>query len=176
MSNFDFSIIRKLRQRDKLSIAELSEESGVSAAVISKLERNCNHAELDTLLRLARVFELSTAELLSMAELNFTRRCNETFRRAENFRFREVHFPGVKVQYGRADAGDCLSRPEIHRDEYEMCWVLKGKMKLSLSGTEYEVSVGMSLAFDALLEHGYCAIEDSEFIIIHRRKDQDWSN
>ena len=49
----DFGILRELRKRENMSIAELSEQSGVSASVISKLERNQNTAEMDTLYRIA---------------------------------------------------------------------------------------------------------------------------
>jgi Helix-turn-helix. len=44
----DFAILRELRKSAEMSIAELSERSGVSASVISKLERNQNTAEMDT--------------------------------------------------------------------------------------------------------------------------------
>jgi len=42
---YDFSILRDLRKRSGLNIADVSARSGVSAAVISKLERN---PKLDT--------------------------------------------------------------------------------------------------------------------------------
>ncbi len=45
----DFRTLRELRKSHALSIVELSEQSGVSASVISKLERNQTKAELDTL-------------------------------------------------------------------------------------------------------------------------------
>ena len=67
MEQFDFTILRELRKRAGLSIGEVSAESGVSAAVISKLERNRTRAELDTLYRLARVFGITAAELLNLA-------------------------------------------------------------------------------------------------------------
>ncbi|RKX92599.1 MAG: hypothetical protein DRZ90_13690, partial [Spirochaetes bacterium] len=37
---YDFSILRNLRKRSGFTIADVSEKSGVSQAVISKLERN----------------------------------------------------------------------------------------------------------------------------------------
>ena len=64
----DFGILRELRKRENMSIAELSEQSGVSASVISKLERNQNTAEMDTLYRIARVFGLTLSDLISLAE------------------------------------------------------------------------------------------------------------
>ena len=40
MELFDFSILRDLRKKANLNIADVSAESGVAASVISKLERN----------------------------------------------------------------------------------------------------------------------------------------
>ena len=68
MELFDFSILRDLRKKANLNIADVSAESGVAASVISKLERNRTRAELDTLYRLARVFGITAAELLNLAE------------------------------------------------------------------------------------------------------------
>ena len=64
----NFCILRELRKRENLSIAELASRSGVSASVISKLERNRTAAELDTLYRLARVFGMTLSDLVSLAE------------------------------------------------------------------------------------------------------------
>ena len=72
MELFDFSILRDLRKKANLNIADVSAESGVAASVISKLERNRTRAELDTLYRLARVFGITAAELLNLAEARMT--------------------------------------------------------------------------------------------------------
>jgi transcriptional regulator with XRE-family HTH domain len=42
----DFSILRELRKRESMSIADLAGRSGISASVISKLERNRTTAEM----------------------------------------------------------------------------------------------------------------------------------
>ena len=68
MKAFDFGILRLLRKRAGLSIGEASERSGVSPAVISRLERNQTTAELETVWKLARLFDLTAAELLDLAE------------------------------------------------------------------------------------------------------------
>ena len=69
MPMFDFSILRTFRERAGLTIAALSERTGVSAAVISKLERNRTSAELPTLFRIARAFGMSATELLNLDAL-----------------------------------------------------------------------------------------------------------
>ena len=63
----DFAILRELRKNAEMSIAELSERSGVSASVISKLNGIRIRGD-DTLYRIARVFGLTLSDLISLAE------------------------------------------------------------------------------------------------------------
>jgi transcriptional regulator with XRE-family HTH domain len=65
---FDFSVLRRLREQHEMTLADLSEASGVSVPVISKLERNQQSAELDTLYRLGRAFGMSATDLLALTE------------------------------------------------------------------------------------------------------------
>ena len=64
----NYSVLRNLRKHFAMNITELSERSGVSASVISKLERNQTSAEMDTLFRIARVFGMTLSELIALAE------------------------------------------------------------------------------------------------------------
>ena len=152
----DFGILRELRKRENMSIAELSEQSGVSASVISKLERNQNTAEMDTLYRIARVFGLTLSDLISLAE-NKTSHC-------------VVNYGNMRCMHASAKKGAKLSSPELHRDDYELCWVLKGRLRFSLPNESYELTRGMSIQFDALLPHTYETLEETEIIIVHLRK------
>ena len=92
----DFGILRELRKRENMSIAELSEQSGVSASVISKLERNQNTAEMDTLYRIARVFGLTLSDLISLAE-NKTSHCVEAERYKPNESYELTR--GMSIQF-----------------------------------------------------------------------------
>jgi len=168
---FDFSHLRGLRKREGLTIDQVSKQSGVSVAVISKLERNQTSAELDTLYRIGRVFGMSAADLLSLAESPFAHRAAETTHRTGGFRFRQVRYANARALYGTATAGDCISRPEIHRDDHELCWVLRGRLRLTLPNETAELGAGESLQFDAVLEHTYEALADVAFIILQLRKD-----
>ena len=157
MEQFDFTILRELRKRAGLSIGEVSAESGVSAAVISKLERNRTRAELDTLYRLARVFGITAAELLNLAEARLSHR--------------EINYKNIRCLHGRAGKGSRVSHPNVHRDDYELCWILDGTLRLTLPSESYELSAGQSLQIDALLEHTYEALTDCELLILHIRKE-----
>lgn len=166
----DFRILRELRKSHHLSIVELSEKSGVSASVISKLERNQTKAEVDTLYRLARVFRLSLGDLISLAEHKVAHLVNAERYRSGDFQFHRVSYGNFRCMHGFAEAGTKLSKPDLHGDDLETCWVLKGKVQIALPQELCTLEAGMSLQFDALMPHTYEVLEDCEIIIIHLKK------
>ena len=74
--------------------------------------------------------------------------------------------------FGSAKRGGRLSRPEIHEDDFELCWVLEGRLEISLPGEIQSLSAGEALQFDAILEHGYRVIEDCRILILHIAKSR----
>ena len=167
---YDFSFLRGLRKRDELTIGDVSARSGISAAVISKLERNQTRAELETLFKLSRVFGLTTNELVALAESRTSQRANSVKHVAGGFTFREIAYSNVRCLFGAAPKGARVSRPEIHRDDYEVCWVLSGKVRFTLPDEKHELVTGEAIQFDAILHHTYEALEDCKIVIIHLRK------
>src|SRR6202000_3206056 len=95
----------------------------------SKLERNRQSAELDTVCRLGRAFGMSATDLLALAEAALAHRGREDSHRTGKFRFRQIRFANVVGLFGTAPAGAHLSRPEIHHDDTEVCWILAGDRK-----------------------------------------------
>lgn len=168
--NLDFSIVRDLRKRAGMTLDDVSKQSGISIAVLSKLERNQNMIELETLYRIARVFKLSASDLLGLAES-----CSAHLKQAEHyesglFNFEKISFAGIACFHARGNAGESLSRPEAHGDEFEICWVTKGSVKITLPREQHTLKPGEALKFDAILEHSYEILEDAELIIIHLTK------
>ena len=166
----DFSILRELRKQHDLSIAELSARSGVSASVISKLERNQHTAEMETLFRLARVFGVTLSDFISLAENRLSHRVASERYVSGDFIFDRVDYGNMRAMHAVAGTGAKLSTPSLHRDDYELFWVLKGRVRFTLSGEVCELSAGESIQFDALLPHTYETLEKSEIIITHLKK------
>lgn len=168
--SFDFSIVRDLRKRAGMTLADVSERSGLSPSVISKLERNQTSAELDTLFRLSRVFDLNTTDLISLAESRTAERRGGTAYQSGDFSFRRVSYNNVRAFRGSAPEGAAVTRPDIHADNYEVCWVFAGRMLIQLPEERHELGPGDSLQFDGALDHTYEALEASDFLIIHLKK------
>lgn len=168
--SFDFSIVRELRKRSNLTLADVSARTGISPSVISKLERNQTSAELDTLFRLSRVFDLNTTDLIALAESRTAQRAGSKEYDSGSFHFKRVTYNNCRAFYGTAPKCAAVTRPEIHADNFEVCWVFKGHLRIQLPKEMYELKAGDSVQFDGALDHTYEALEDSEFLIIHLKK------
>lgn len=172
MEMYNFSVLRDLRKSAALTIADLSEKTGISPAVISKLERNQTAAELKTLFRLARAFGITAAELLALVESRTAQCKRESDRIAGDFHFRQIEFANSKCFFADAPKGASRSNPDAHRDDFEICWVLEGSLRIDLPHESHVLSTGECLQFDALFEHTYEALEDCRIIIQHIRKQK----
>lgn len=170
MNPYDFTVLRTLRQGKDLTLQEVSDRSGVSTAVISKLERNQTQAELETLFRLSRVYGMTASDLLGLAESQTATRATATHYESGGFAFQKVAYGNVEGYHGFAKTGGRVSTPQIHGDDYEVCWVLNGAVTISLPKERHELAAGEALQFDAILEHTYEATADSEIVVLHMPK------
>jgi transcriptional regulator with XRE-family HTH domain len=167
---YDFAILRELRKREGWTIADLSVKTGVSPAVISKLERNQTSAELSTLFSLSRAFGMNATDLLMLAESRTAHRASESSHRSGAFVFRDIHYGNIRALLGEAKAGGKVSNPEIHQDDLEVCWVLRGTVRVQLPHEHPVLKAGECVQFDAILEHSYEVIEDCQILILHIKK------
>lgn len=172
LPEYNFEILRELRKREGLTIEEVSRRSSVSPAVISKIERNQTRAELDTLFRLSRVFNLTAADLVALAESRTSQKTLETDYVVGGFEFRRIEFRNSRCMIGRAKAGSTVSRPDIHSEDYEIAWVLDGEVVVDVAGERHELSAGEALQFDAVLTHRYTASTNCRIIVQHIAKDK----
>ncbi|NLX58585.1 MAG: helix-turn-helix transcriptional regulator [Phycisphaerae bacterium] len=168
---YDFSIIRHIRKKLGLTIYGLSEKCGVSYVALSKLERNLGNPELKTLDRIARALGVQTHNLLALAEHDRPQVvAAERIVDENGIHFHRASFDGIHVSQVTARAGALVCAEHEHRDDYEVCFVLKGKVKLTVRNSEYEILPGQAVRFDCIFEHRYEAVEDSEVFHVVTRK------
>ena len=167
-TQFDFSVIRTLRQKRGLTAEQLAEKAGMTRATVAKIEAGDGNPTLDTIRALSNVFHLSSSELIRLAEVD---RCEKPEVKSFREKGREVNhiwFPGFEIYHIRAQAGfQYLSNPEYHENTAEVCLVLSGKVKVAIAGQFYELGPEMSVRFKALQEHQFDIIEDAEFLMMH---------
>ena len=159
--------LRALRLRKKMRLVELAGHTGLSAAMLSKLERGVLFPTLPTLLRIALVFGVGLDHFFSAA---VPRRALGIVRKRERTRFTE--------RLGGRDAAwefECLdfaaterrlnaywvrfhaaARPRSHEhDGGEFIHVMRGSLRLQIAGDEHELGEGDSIYFDSSQPHAY---------------------
>lgn len=159
--------LRSLRLKKKMRLVELAKHTGLSAAMLSKLERGVLHPTLPTLLRISLVFGVGLDHFFAASA---SRRALGIVRRRERSRFTE--------RLGGRDPAwefECLdfaaterklnaywvkfhapSKPRQHaHDGAEFLHVLKGALRLDIAGDEHELEEGDSIYFDSSLPHSY---------------------
>jgi quercetin dioxygenase-like cupin family protein len=141
-------------------------------AEMSKPARTPQVPSLATLFSIGRAFGMSATDLLAMSESELAHRADEKSHRSGQFRFREIRYANAVALLGEAPAGAAISRPEVHRDDTEVCWVLEGELRLKLPHETFDLEGGQSIQFDAIQEHTYEALADTRFLILHLRKDK----
>jgi len=159
--------LRALRLRKKMRLVELARHTGLSAAMLSKLERGLLFPTLPTLLRIALVFGVGLDHFFSAA---LPRQALGIVRKRERTRFTE--------RLGGRDAAwefECLdftaterklnaywvrfqapTRQRSHEHAgAEFIHVLRGSLRLQLAGEEHQLDEGDSIYFDASQPHAY---------------------
>jgi transcriptional regulator with XRE-family HTH domain len=158
--------VRALREAMGFSLRDLAERSGVSAPMLSQVERGETSPTLAVAEKIAAGLELTLSQLLRLDEGEHVAvsRAGER-RRFERggHRFEELTppLPGQRadVSLHTLRAGASTGGPDdppIHEPgSRETAVVLTGVLALTVDGTRHELHAGDSVTFDADLPHHF---------------------
>ena len=158
--------VRALREAMGLSLRDLGERSGVSAPMLSQVERGETSPTLAVAAKIAAGLDLTLSQLLRLDEGEHVAVTREGERRTMErgaHRFEELTppLPGQRadVSVHALDAGATTGGrddPPMHEPgSRETAVVLEGKLVLVVDGTRYELGEGDSVTFDADLPHHF---------------------
>jgi len=165
-TDFDFSVLRDLRGQRQLSLERLAEETGIGCATLARIESNQNQPNLQTLRKLAAYFGLTPAHLLEMATSFVVERSDERAVKLAGTVRREVAFSNVRLRVGSGRAGESGGAPHHHEDDYQINWVLRGRMAVTVRSEEFVLEEGQAVKFNAAFEHCVRYLDDSEFLVL----------
>ena len=154
--------IRELRVARGLSQRDLAGRAGISAALVSQVERGVTDPSLETLRRLARALDTPVFGLLQADDAL----APSIVRRPDRMR---VSSPRTGVVYSRISAGsprlellegvlrpgDSTSRRPLSHPAEECALVVSGRVVLEFGGAAYELEAGDSCTFDSRVPHRY---------------------
>src|SRR4051812_38631668 len=158
--------VKALREAMDLSLRDLAERSGVSAPMLSQVERGETSPTLAVATRIAAGLELTLSQLLRLDEdrhVVVVRRGEGRKRRRGGHQVEELTppLPGQRadVSVHRLDPGTFTggpADPPIHEPgSRETAIVLDGMATLVVDGQRHELREGDSVTFDADLAHHF---------------------
>lgn len=171
--------VRALRDSMGLSLRDLAERSGVSAPMLSQVERGETSPTLTVAGRIAGGLDLSLSQLLRLDEAEHVlvvRSGEGRARERGGHRFEELTpaLPGQRADLSRhtlgagAVTGGPDDPPAHEAGARETAHVLRGALTLVIDGSEHELGEGDCVTFDADLPHHFAnrGPEPTEFVAV----------
>ena len=160
--------VRALREAMRLSLRDLAERSGVSAPMLSQVERGETSPTLSVAARIAGGLELSLSQLLRLDEGGAVtvirageRVAGGARKRGHRYEVLTPPLPGQRAEVslhvlepGALTAG--ADDPPMHEPgARETTVVLEGVLRLHCDGAEHDLGEGDSITFDSDLPHRF---------------------
>lgn len=159
--------VRARRKRKRLSLAELSAHTGLSLAMLSKIERGIIIPTLPTLLRIALAFGVGlehffVTEGKSAVAVTRSKDRMKLPDRSGNpspaFLFESLNYPlhdrSFEAYLAEFTASGERSEPHSHAGT-ELLFVLDGQLSVTINDDEHSLDAGDAICFDAAAEHSY---------------------
>jgi transcriptional regulator with XRE-family HTH domain len=160
------SRVKSLREAMDLSLRDLAERSGVSAPMLSQVERGDTSPTLSIAQKIASGLDLTLSQLLRLDEDRHVVIVRESERRIRRRRGHKVEELTAPLPGQRADvsvhtlasgaATGAPDDPPVHEPgSRETTVVLEGAVELFIDGQRHELTQGDSVTFDADLPHHF---------------------
>lgn len=163
--------IRDLRAAKRIALSQLGDHTGLSAGMLSKIERDQVVPTLPTLMRIAMVFGVGLDHffgdpdpqpLFEVVRKRDRVRLPVTGERGVSYTFESLDFPVTgrtqEAFLAEFPATGRASDPHRHAG-VEFLHVLSGRIAISVHGRETLLGTGDALTFDADFDHAYRAVD-----------------
>jgi transcriptional regulator with XRE-family HTH domain len=158
--------VRALREAMDLSLRDLAERSGVSAPMLSQVERGETSPTLAVAARIAGGLELRLSQLLRLDEegsVSVVRAADRRSGGADGHRFEILTppLPGLRAELSRhvlaagASTGGAGDPPMHEPGSREVALVERGDVVLHIDTETHDLHAGDSVTFDADLPHRF---------------------
>jgi transcriptional regulator with XRE-family HTH domain len=171
--------VRSLREAMDLSLRDLAERSGVSAPMLSQVERGETSPTLQVATRIAHGLELRLSQLLRLDEQSSVtivrgdeRRVGPTTTSGHSYQVLTPPLPGQRAELSRhtlaahAVTGGPGDPPMHEPGSRETALVTEGSVILHCDGAAHELHAGDCVTFDADLPHHFENPADAEAVLL----------
>ncbi|MET7698313.1 XRE family transcriptional regulator [Streptomyces sp. NPDC005485] len=149
--------LRRLRKEREVTLAALSEATGISVSTLSRLESGLRKPSLELLLPIAQAHEVPLDELVGAPPVRDPRVRAEPIVRHGRTYWPLTRQPGGLQAYKvREPQRKAVPDPEPRTHEgYEWLYVLSGRLRLVLGEHDVVLSAGEAAEFDTRVPHWF---------------------
>ncbi|MGQ4382526.1 helix-turn-helix domain-containing protein [Streptomyces sp. SAS_270] len=149
--------LRRLRKEREVTLAALSEATGISVSTLSRLESGLRKPSLELLLPIAQAHEVPLDELVGAPPVRDPRVRAEPIVRHGRTYWPLTRQPGGLQAYKvREPQRQAVPDPEPRTHEgYEWLYVLSGRLRLVLGEHDVVLSAGEAAEFDTRVPHWF---------------------
>lgn len=159
--------LRGLRKDRGVTLAGLSEATGISVSTLSRLESGGRRPSLELLLPIARAHEVPLDDLVGAPPVGDPRVKAKPIVHGPKTSLPLTARPGGLQAYKVVQTASCTEPPEQRTHEgYEWLYVLNGRLRLKLAEHDLVLAPGEAAEFDTRLPHwfGPAGDEPVEFL------------
>ncbi|MEU6128008.1 XRE family transcriptional regulator [Saccharopolyspora sp. NPDC047091] len=148
--------LRALRKRGRLTLAALSEATGISVSTLSRLESGSRRPSLELLLPLAKAHQVQLDELVGAPATGDPRiHAKPIVRHGRTF-LPLTRRPGGVQAFKMIIPGGLRGEPDPQTHEgYEWFYVLNGAVRLVLGDQDLTLRAGEAAEFDTRVPHWF---------------------
>ncbi|MCA1224636.1 helix-turn-helix domain-containing protein [Saccharopolyspora sp. 6M] len=148
--------LRALRKRGRLTLAALSETTGISVSTLSRLESGSRRPSLELLLPLAKAHQVQLDELVGAPATGDPRIHPKPIVRHGRTFIPLTRRPGGVQGFKMIIPGGPRAEPDPQTHEgYEWFYVLNGKVRLVLGDQDLTLRAGEAAEFDTRVPHWF---------------------
>lgn len=169
--------IKALRAKKKMGLVQLGTHTGLSSAMLSKIERGQLFPTLPTLLRIALVFGVDLDHFFSKEgpRLAVTRKgqrlrlAGPAGEEAPAYSFESLDYPiadrRMDAYFAEFEGPAKPSKPHQHGSA-EFIYVLSGRLNVNVDGQDVALDSGDAMYFDSNVPHSYCQGSNADCLAI----------
>ncbi|MFC5241619.1 XRE family transcriptional regulator [Streptomyces atrovirens] len=148
--------LRRIRKEREVTLAALSEATGISVSTLSRLESGLRKPSLELLLPIAQAHQVPLDELVGAPPVGDPRiRASEPIQRYGRTHWPLTRQPGGLQAYKVLEPKRRLEPEPRTHEGYEWLYVLSGKLRLVLGEHDVVLTAGEAAEFDTRVPHWF---------------------
>jgi transcriptional regulator with XRE-family HTH domain len=153
------TILRRLRERNNVTVRDLAKASGLSASFIRAVERGASDISLGRLARLAEFFEHDLGSFLGyttqLSRPKFvTQETRKKVTRGRGVDYEALHLPGIDLDFIMVKFEPrARFKNELAHEGIDVVFVVEGDVVLVVDGIDYPMTEDDCCVFSAAYPH-----------------------